>query len=324
MKNNHSKIGCSVDNMQFPEEKVDIVNELHKPARKNFARRRTIIKGLDDLWQCDLAQMDIYAGENENHKFILVVIDCFSKFVWVKALKTKTAEEVTRAFTEILQRGKRSPKNLQTDQGTEFFNGKFQRLMKEYKINHYNTFTIKKAAIVERVIRTLKEKLFKYFSLKGSYKWLSVLPEIVDAYNNTKHRTIGMKPRDVNKSNEVRLLKTSYNHIKVVASHKFEIGTKVRISRSKHVFSKSYLPNWSTEIFEIVKVQITNPVTYLLKDENGNPILGAFYEHELQKTLHPDVFLVEKILKKHNRKYFVKWLGFSNEYNSWIDAENIL
>jgi hypothetical protein len=148
-------------NRQHPKEKVQLVNELHKPIHRNFKRRSTIIKGLDDLWQADLAQMNMYSSSNKNHNFILVVIDCFSKYVWVRALKTKNSVEVTKAFKSILVNEKRQPNNLQTDQGKEFFNIEFNTLMKKYNINHYNTYSCKKASIVERYIRTLKERLFK-------------------------------------------------------------------------------------------------------------------------------------------------------------------
>lgn len=310
--------------MEHSKEKVQVVNELHRPARKNFPRRRTIIKGIDDLWQSDLMQMDSYADENKNHTFVLVVIDCFSKFVWTKALKTKCAEEVTKAFSEILKQSNRRPKNLQTDQGREFFNFKFKNLMKKYKINHYNTYSVKKAAIVERVIRTLKEKLFKYFSLNGTYYWLQILPKIVADYNTIKHRTIGMSPIEVNKSNEKLLLRSRYNHIKIAGRGKFKVGDTVRISKFKHVFSKGYLPNWTTEIFKISKIQITNPVTYLLDDLQGNPIRGAFYEPELQSASNSDIYLVEKILCERGNKVLVRWLGFDQSHDSWIDKSNRL
>ncbi|KAJ8911907.1 hypothetical protein NQ315_012321 [Exocentrus adspersus] len=173
-------------------EKIQLVNELHKPARKNYTRRRTIIKRLDDLWQSDLAEMGNYAKDNRQYKYILVVIDCFSKFLWTKPIKNRTGN--------ILHTNKRVPRNLQTDQGTEYYNRTFNNLMKKYNINHYSTYSVKKASMAERVIRTIKSKLYKYFSLNGAYNWLAVLPEITDNYNESRHSTIGYKPIDVTKS----------------------------------------------------------------------------------------------------------------------------
>lgn len=309
--------------MKHSEEKVQVIRELHRPARKNFPHRRTIIKGLDDTWQGDLAQLDLLSKENENFKFILIVIDCFSKFVWARPLKTKSAIEVTSAFSNILQ-GNRKPRNLQTDQGKEFFNAIFKNLMQKYSINHYHTFSVKKAAIVERVIRTIKEKLYRYFSLNGSYKWIDVLQNLVDEYNHTKHRTIRMRPCDVTNKNEKKLLRTSYNFLKIAGPRKLAVNDMVRISKYKHVFEKGYTPNWTTELFKIREVKITNPVTYLLEDTTGRPIKGAFYEEELQKTKQPDVFLVEKILRRKGDKVLVRWLGFDKSHDSWIDKNNSL
>lgn len=312
-------------NSKHTKEKIQLVKELHKPARKNYRRRRTIIKGLDDLWQADLAQLDNYAFHNKNFKFILVVIDAFSKFVWCKPLKSKTGEEVTRAFEDILKNpDHRSPQNLQTDHGKEFYNTLFNQLMRTRNINHYSTFSVTKGAIVERVIRTLKEKLFKYFSLNGQYKWIDILPTLVNEYNSQKHSLIKMKPKDVNKNNEQRLLKTVYSHLKIFGEQKFNVGDIVRISKVKHVFSKGYLPNWTTELFKIKKVQITNPATYLLEDMQSSPIKGAFYAEELQKTANPDVYLVEKVLRKRGKKVLVRWLGLDKSHDSWIDNTNIL
>lgn len=101
---------------QPSKAKKQIVDEIFKPIRRKFNRRRTIIKGLFDLWQADLAQMDNYAKMNRGYKFILVVINCFSKFLYARPLKTKSAQEVTSAMESILKEN-HSPKNLQTDQG---------------------------------------------------------------------------------------------------------------------------------------------------------------------------------------------------------------
>lgn len=306
------------------KEKIQLVNELHKPSRKKYPRRHTIIKGLDDLWQMDLAEMRQYAHQNKNFKMIMVVIDCFSKFVWTRQLKTKTGVEITKTFADILAHTKRCPKNLQTDQGTEFYNTKFQNLMKKHNINHYNTYSTKKAAIAERVIRTLKSRIFKYFSLNGTYKWIGVLPEITKEYNNSKHRTTGYKPSEVNKFNEKEILGQRYSHLKIAGPRKFKLGDIVRISKSKHIFEKGYTPNWTTELFKIVKIKITNPATYLLEDMQGAPISGAFYAEELQKTAHPDIYLIEKVLRRKGNKMYVKWLGLDKKHNSWIENTNLV
>jgi len=304
--------------------KRQVVEELHKPARRNFRRRRVIIKGFDDLWQADLVEMGLYAKENNGFKFLLTVIDTFSKYAWAIPIKTKTSENVTQAMQNIFVKSKRYPQNLQTDDGKEFFNKIFKKLMDKYHINHYSTFSILKASIVERFNRTLKEKMWKEFSFNGNYKWINLIAELLKQYNNTKHRTIQKRPSDVNKDNAENLLKTAYNHIKIALPAKFKINDSVRISKYKHVFEKGYTPNWTTEIFKIRKVQITNPITYLLEDYQGQPIHGSFYEHELLESKHNSIYLVEKVIKSKDNKVFVKWLGFSSEHNSWINKTDLI
>lgn len=289
--------------------RADVVTELHKPARRNFKRRRVIVKGIDDLWQADLVDMKPYSRFNAGNKYLLVVIDVLSKYAWVEPVLTKSAKHVTRAFEKILEQG-RVPRNLQTDDGKEFFNSDFKAVMNKYNINHYSTYSTMKASVVERLNRTLKEKMWKRFSLQGNYKYLKMLPEIVTEYNNTVHSTTNMKPKDVNKKMAKELLKTIYSHIKIAAPGKFKIGDDVRISKYKNLFAKGYTPNWTTEIFKIIKIKKTNPATYLLQDGQGQPIAGSFYEHELQRTSNPDVYLVERVIKRRGDNIFVKWLGF--------------
>lgn len=290
-----------------------VVNELHRPARKNFPRRRTVIKGFDDLWQADLAEFTQYAKENKGHKYILTVIDCYSKYMWTRPLKSKSGPEVTNATATIFKEG-RIPKHICTDMGTEFYNKGFTSLMKDHGVNHYSTYSVKKASMAERVIRTLKTALYKAFSLRGKFKWIDLLDRVTREYNNKKHRTIGMKPADVTSST----ILNAFNHIKTMGAQKFRVGDHVRISKFKSVFAKGYTPNWSTEIFKVFKIKVGNPVTYLLEDSKGQPITGQFYAEELQKTLYPDIYLVEKVLRRKGNQLYVRWLGLDRSHDQWI------
>lgn len=115
-----------------------------------------------------------------------------------------------------------------------------------------------------------------------------------------------------------------YSHIKIFQRGKFRVGDLVRISKNRHIFEKGYTPNWTTEIFKIRKVQKTNPVTYLLKDYQNDPIKGGFYEVELQKAKYPDTYLIEKVIRKKGNQLYVKWLGFDTTHNSWIPETDML
>ncbi len=221
------------------------------------------------------------------------------------------------------------PKNLQTDQGLEFLNKEFKALMKERNINHYNTWTDKKAAIVERWNRTIKTRLWKIFTEKNTTNWIDIIQDVVDDYNNTKHRTIKMTPAEVNKSNEAqvaKLLATSKTSIK---KPKYKVGDYVRLSRYKNIFAKGYTGNWTEEIFIIEKVKNTVPTTYVLKDTNGEIVRGTFYELELQKTKLQDYFRIEKVLQKKKMpdgttKIKVRWKGYDKKYDTWIHMDDTL
>ena len=214
-----------------------LVEELHKPARRNYPRRKYDIRGLDETWQADLVEMQPYSRENKGYKYLLTVIDVFSKFAWAIPIKNKTGENVSIAMKSILTEG-RKPKNLHTDQGKEFYNAKFQSLMQKYKINLYSTYSNLKVSICERFNRTFKNAMGKKCSLQGNYKWLDIVPELIASYNNRKHRTIGMKPKYVTKTNTSQVLLKFTQERKPMKRSRFKVGDKVRVSRMKHVFEK--------------------------------------------------------------------------------------
>lgn len=303
--------------------KLQVVKEIHRDARKRFPRRRSVMRGIADTLQADLIELP----PDRQMKYCLTVIDTFSKMAYVHPLKTKTGPEVTQAMKSVLHSIGRHVKNLQVDMGREFYNTQMTRLLGKYRINRYSTFSAMKAAIVERFNRTLKKKIYQQFSLRGNYKWVDILPRLVDEYNTTRHRTIKMAPNDVDSDNEQHLLDTVYNYKRIIPPkniNKFKVGDHVRLSKYKHVFDKGYLPSWTTEIFTIRKIQFTDPITYLLSDWEGNEIKGGVYGEEMQITKQPNIYLVEKILRKKNGKVYVKWLGFENRFNSWIDENDVL
>ena len=102
---------------------------------------------------------------------------------------------------------------------------------------------------------------------------------------------------------------------------KFKVGEHVRISKYKNIFAKGYIPNWSEEMFVIKEVKNTLPWTYVINDLNGEEIIGTFYEKELQKT-NQQTFRIEKVIKRKGNKLYVKWKGYDNSFNSWIDKKD--
>ena len=174
---------------------------LYKPSRRKFVRNPYILLGIDDFWQSDLIDLPMMSHDNRGNKYILVVIDAFSKFLWLVALKTKTGNEVTEKFESILK-SQRVPRNLMTDKG--FVSTSFHKLMKKYGINYYPSESPDtKASIAERVIRTIKGRIFRLLSSKkGKKKYVDSLQDIANSYNRSVHRSTGVSPIDVGPHNE--------------------------------------------------------------------------------------------------------------------------
>lgn len=295
-----------------------IASELHAPARRNYPRRRVTVYGKNDLFQADLVEMQQYSTVNKSYRYILCIIDCFTKYSWAVGLKTKKGEEVAAAASKIFAQN--SPNLLHVDRGREFYNKHFEALVKKHNIKMYSTFSAVKASIVERFNRTLKQRMFKEFTSRGSRDWITILPALIDDYNNSMHRTIGMTAAQADAHPSRVTLKHDVVKTRKI---KFHVGDKVRISVYKGVFTKGYLPNWSTEIFTIIKVNKTTPSTFILQDYTGSPIAGGFYAEEIRKTMLPDDYLVEKVIRTKGRRVFVRWLGFTDEHNCWINKSDL-
>ena len=306
------------------------VYTLHKPARRHYKRSRVIVPGIDAQFQEDLVDVQNLSRFNKGYKYLLTCIDIFSKRAWVVPLKTKQGQELVKAFQTILSSG-RKPNKLQTDQGTEFLNRVFQKFLRENNIDFFTVNSGLKASVVERFNRTFKNKMYKYFTAKNTLTYIDVLPKLVKSYNNTYHRSIKMKPSQVTKSNEAKVWDTLYgNDVDKRVRYKFQVGDRVRISKVKRMFEKSYLPNYTEEMFTIYKRFARQvPAVYKLKDDAGEILDGTFYEAELQKVIkEDDVYRVEKVLRKRKRKgvveYFVKWKGYPDKFNSWVAEKDIL
>lgn len=258
--------------------------QLHKQPRRRFKRRRYIVSGIDDLWQADLADMSNLSQDNNGVTFLLVVIDVFSKYLWVRPLKAKTATVTLDAIDDIMMTAERKPRNFQTDKGTEFMNQQAKVYFNNMGVNFYQTQNIEtKAAVAERVIRTLKGRLYKYLTSNDTKRYIDVLQDTVYSYNHSKHRSIGMKPADVTEANSRQVKAKLYEKMDLnPPEYKFSHGDKVRITVAGSHFRKGYLPQWTQEVFIVNKQKDTVPPTYRIKDQAGELISGSFYEPEMQ------------------------------------------
>lgn len=311
--------------------------ELHKPMRKNFQRRSVISRSRNEIWASDISDLSMYTDANDGYKYILVVMDVWSRKSFACACKTKDAKTVAN-YLETLIKEIGAPKKMWCDKGSEFYNKSMDVLIKKYKITRYSTFGgLYKVSVIERLQRTLKSEMVKRFTKLRTHNWVDMLPTLIQWYNNKEHSSIKTTPTKKYESWNGEEEKKSEKQIKkemrksMERETKFKINDKVRISGYKNVFAKGYTPSWSDEIYTIDSISLTadpsEPEMYQLKDRNGEVIQGSFYKEELQKTELDSIFLIEEILKEKKvrgkKQYFVKWLGYPQTYNSWVNEDDM-
>lgn len=226
---------------------------------------------------------------------------------------------------------------LQTDRGKEFIGKPLQQFLKENDIQfRVATNPDVKAAVVERFNRTLKERMYRYFTFKNTKRYIDVLQPLVGAYNKTPHSTIKMPPAavtlynaDIARKNLVTRGQQRQPHHKQA---RFKVGQYVRISREKNVFEKGAEKSWSEEIFKITQVLKRQALfIYELCDLDGEKIEGFFYPEELtlihEKRVHNQEYKIDKILRSRGKgkkkQYLVSWLGYPDKFNSWIAADDV-
>ena len=256
-----------------------LADEVHKPIIRKFNKRKVYSQFKDNIWGVDLADMQSLSRKNKGIKYLLCVIDLYSKYAFVIPLKDKKGISIVNAFNKIIKQSNRKPNKIWVDQGGEFYNNVFEKWLLDNDINMYSKYNEGKSVVAERFIRTLKNKLYKHMTATGKNIYYDVLDDVVNKYNNTKHSTIKLKAIDVRDNNK-RVYIDEHNE----KDSKFKVGDRVRISRHKNIFAKGYAPNWSSEIFIVDKINDTVPYTYNLKDLNDEEIIGSFYDKELQKT----------------------------------------
>ena len=235
-------------------------------------------------------------------------------FIW-KIIKGVT---ITNAFQKILDESNRKPNKIWVDMGIEFYNKSMKSWLEKNAIEMYSTHNDGKSAVAERFIRTLKNKICKYMTSISKNAYTDKLDDIVNKYSNTYDKTIKMKPVNVKPGRYF-----DFNKENNKEGLKFKVGYHISISKYKNIFAKGYVPNWYEEFFVITKVKNSVPWTYVISDLKGEEIVGTLYEKELQKTNQKE-FRIERVIKRKEDKLYVKWKGYDNSFNSWIDKEDIV
>ena len=276
-----------------------LADELHKPITRNFSKRSVISNGIDAIWAADLVEVQAFSKWNKGIKYLLMVIDVFSKYGWIRPLRDKKTETVSKAFDEIFKR-KRKPQMLWTDKGSEFISKHFKEFLKREGIKLYHTENEEKSSVVERWNKTMKNRMWKMFTVNNNAVYWDKINKLVNDYNNARHSSVKMCPVEASKKkNESKVWYNLYSNLIYTKPGKpaFAIGDKVRISKYKRqVFDKGYTPNWTEEIFVTDKFLPTKPITYSIVDLMNEAIKGSFYEQELQRAKQ-QTFRTEKVIR---------------------------
>ncbi|KAL3113650.1 hypothetical protein niasHT_010679 [Heterodera trifolii] len=341
------------------------VYTLHRRAVRRFRRLPTLASGLHTDWQADLADFVSLRRMNRGNAYLLVCADTLSRQLFVEPVKSKKSVDMIRAFEHIFKRVGYVPWKLMTDQGKEFTAAPVQRFFNEKEVQHHCMHTSPQwhAGIAERAIRSIKERLYRYFTHRGTQCWTGVIQHLVSALNASPHRALsGLRPRDVNFANAEQIRRQQLESSKHVRRQnprppRFNAGDRVRIEKHKHVFKKGYLPRFTDEVFTVAEVRDSRtPTTYKLRDDNGELLTGWFYAQDLCLVLPPPappqhptqqgaetpaavdaaaavvgpVYDIERVLKRRRQgrngveHCLVKWKGYSTAHNSWIPATSII
>ena len=295
--------GAKYVNTKLAPQNKQLAEALYKSVIKKFGEKKVHAAFKDNIWGADLADMQLLSRYNKGIRFLLCVIDIFSKYAWIVPLKDKKGGSIVIAFQSILKQSNRKPNKIWLDKGSEFYYASFKKWLQDNDIVTYSTNNEGKSVVAERFIRTLKSKIYKRTTSISKNVYIDNLNDIVNEYNNTYHNTIKMKPIDVKDDTYINTDKEINNK-----DPKFKVGDHVKISKYKITFAKGYTPNWPEEIFVIKNVKNTVPLTYVINDLNGEEITGTFYEKELQKA-NQEEFRIEEIIKRNGDKIYVKWKG---------------
>ena len=303
----------------------DLSNELNKPTINKFERQKVIVNYINEIHSTDLVDMTQYSKMNRGYKYIFTNIDVFSKIAYAFPLKSKKIGDIKPCFEKIFKNNK--PKYIWSDKEPAFFSKEMQQFFKDNNVKIYHTNSHQKAVVIERFNRSLRELMMKEFVKNNNTVYYNTLPKLIKIYNNRYHSTIKMKPMQVNKNNEKYIKENIYTYDKTSKNPKFKIEDLVRIFlKRRPIFDKlSSNIKWSEELFKIHSINKSNVITYKIKDLNDEIIEGIFYERELQKTKNTsEVYIMEKIIRKNKNKYLVKWRGYSDDFNSYVDKDDII
>ena len=297
------------------------VHYAYKPVKFN----PYYIWSLRQRIQVDLTEISKISEYNNGYNYILVAIDCFSRKIWVRLLKTKTAEEVLSNFKSIV-RETGNFSSVESDQGKEFLNKHMKKFCKEQGISMKIPYNHGHAPHVERVQSTLQNLIYKYITSTMSFRFVHKLQNFVETYNNRKHRMTQLTPNEgelPRNQEHIRLMHQKYyNSIKPTKVIRFKVGDLVRIARLKPKFGRGYDKTSPEEIYKITRVMTTFPrVLFKISTLDGENVIGSFYQEQLTRVIDQDEYIIEKVIRKRKGEALVKFLGYDKP--EWISQANL-
>lgn len=310
---------------------------LYRSLIRRFPRLRTVPTGLNTDWQADLNVLTKLKADNDDFEYMLVCIDVLSRKMYAEPVLKKSAQYMQEAFDAIFERAGTKPWRLYTDSGTEFESAAMRRYFKANDILKYHSSPEKAlhATVAERANRTIKDRLYKYFSEYHTRRWIDDVQDIVDAINHSVCRVTGMRPVDVTEENAPELRNRLYGNPfdeprAPRRKPRFKVGDFVRVQEERLVFAK-FLNTFTDKIFEIYRVERKQgQYVYHLRDELGRVLPGRFYDRDLVKTVSSDQTttriahtLGQPRVVNGRRQVMVRWVGHEPDFDEWIDEDEV-
>lgn len=281
---------------------------LHRQSQHTFARNHFTITAPFLLFEMDLMDTKSTAADNDKTTFVLFVIDCFSKYVWFRCLRNKDAQTVSKALRQILDDDcPRYPEAINSDLGREFHNFRVKALLDSRNIKHHRPHTASawKCAIIERFLRTAKEKIRRYLTFMKKNRYIDDLPMLIRSYNDTVHSSTKKKPSEVSYENTPEVYRNlrHSNEAIVIPKQNFQTGDRVRVAVKKTPLDAGVFKpeQWTREVFKIDEVINKRPIKlYTITDLKNKKIFGKYYEKQLQKVnvKNDTNFVKDKIMRQ--------------------------
>ncbi len=317
----------------------------HRAPPRQYPHRRIHVANTRVRYDADLLELRDLKSWNSGYQYALIVIDTFSRYVWASALKNKEASVVAKAFSVLRDDDAMPPPLLlYTDAGKEFVGAPFQKVLASMKIKHrICTSDEFHCPFVERVIRTVKEKLFQAMTSSSTRRWVDLLPKIVSTYNLTRHSATKLSPSEAQQPGNylhvmrqvVPMAPLSSSSSSIKPTYKYSKGDLVRILKSRSAFDKGYLPRFTWEIFRVRERATTNRPSdayavpaYILEDLNGDEIVhSVFYEPELVRVHAQQLKAaapVREVLKQRGDDILVWFQGYPKASAVWLPRSRLV